>query len=79
MCRVSRYISKSFLGIQFIGQYFLNESPLRALNWRQALVDIAAATQSYAVVYYFNREPMPNCPQWSKAFVVINPKAVRDR
>lgn len=43
---------------------------------RKALAEIALATQSSAVIYYFNREPLPTCPMWSPAFVIIRPDAI---
>lgn len=45
---------------------------------RKSLAEIALATQSMAVMYQFNREPLPNCDQWSPALVMINLEGIKD-
>ncbi|MFN8943627.1 MAG: hypothetical protein ACK5WZ_03290, partial [Pseudobdellovibrionaceae bacterium] len=44
---------------------------------RKMLIELADATDSSAFMYNFNREPLPNCNQWSPAFVLIKPNSIR--
>lgn len=54
----------------------LTKSSTAEKECRKVLAEIALATQSSAVIYYFNTEPLPNCPKWSPAFVIIRPEAI---
>lgn len=54
----------------------LTKSSTAEKECRKVLAEITLATQSSAVIYYFNTEPLPNCPKWSPAFVIVRPEAI---
>ena len=65
-------------GCQYTTMRDLSKSDTNELACRQALAEIAQATGSAGVMYHFNREPLPNCEQWSPAIVMISLDGIKE-